>query len=84
MVLAPRLTVDLKAEVNAAVRPYVNNATIPPFTVAKIAVMAWVCRPNQQQTTITDEETSNWIIMNFWILPKTGAEGVAQSQLPEL
>jgi hypothetical protein len=27
--------------------------------------MAWVCRPNQQQTTITDEKTSNWIIMNF-------------------
>lgn len=61
----PHLVINLKAEVEAAVKPYINSTALPPFSVAEIMVMAWVCRKYQSELTISDKKVSDWMVMNF-------------------
>ena len=61
----PHLIINLKAEVEAAVMPYGSSPVIPPFSVAEIITMAWVCRNDQSQSIISDEEISDWTVLTF-------------------
>jgi hypothetical protein len=61
----PHLVIDLKAEVEEAVKPYADSIAIPPFSVAEIMTMAWVCCKGQYLPRISDEKISDWTIMTF-------------------
>lgn len=37
---------DLKSEVEMAIKPHVNSKERPPSSPAELAVMAWVCERN--------------------------------------
>jgi len=65
VVQPPYLDVNLKAEVEAAIKPYANSTATPPFSVSEIMTMAWVCRKHRTQLTITDKKISDWMLMNF-------------------
>jgi hypothetical protein len=64
VVVAPQITIDLKAEVEAAVKPYASDTTKPPISVAELMVMAWVCRKNDD-LAVSDEQISDWIFLTF-------------------
>jgi hypothetical protein len=64
MVSADPYAIDLKAEVEAVVKPYADSKDRPPFSLADLAVMAWVCRKNDSGI-ITEKETLEWVMRTF-------------------
>jgi len=71
---APIMT-NLRSKVWTAVARYRSSrVNIPPFSVAEIMVMAWVCRKKQSRSYITDEEVSNWTIFTFRYYEKMALE----------
>jgi hypothetical protein len=60
------ITPSLRSKVWAIVSRYSSSSSrIPPFSVAEIMVMAWVCRKAQHRDYITDEEVSDWTVLTF-------------------
>lgn len=55
---------DLKAEVEAIIKPHLNSLNCPPFPLDEVAVMAWVCCRNHLGIT-TDKEMFKWLLHNF-------------------
>lgn len=74
--------VDLRAEVEAAVKPYASDTIIPPFSVAQIMVMAWVCRKNPGYG-VSDEEISDWIFLTFGYYRKVALKELHQHGFQE-
>jgi hypothetical protein len=70
------LVINLRADVEAVIRPYVHSAVVPPFSVAQIMTMAWVCRRNQKRSTISDREISDRMIMSFGYYRRMALEEV--------
>ena len=63
---ATRIMANLRSQVETAVAPYASSTSaIPPFTVAEIMVMAWVCRKKPHYKTISDKEVSGWTFLTF-------------------
>lgn len=59
-------TISLRSNVEAAIAPYTSSSnTKPPFTIAEIMVMAWVCREKQGSHFVSDEEVSGWMFTTF-------------------
>lgn len=56
---------NLKAEVEAVIRPYESSNAVPPFSVAELMVMAWVCRPTQSCRFVSDKEIHDWMSLKF-------------------
>ncbi|KAM0692473.1 hypothetical protein Q7P36_008676 [Cladosporium allicinum] len=57
---------SLRSKVKAAVaRYYSPDSGLPPFSVAEMMVMAWVCRKKEQRDYIADEEVHDWIVLTF-------------------
>jgi hypothetical protein len=63
---APQLMASLKSQVEIAIAPYASSkSVVPPFTVAEIMVMAWVCRKKPSFNFISDKEVSDWTFLTF-------------------
>ena len=60
------LMASLKPQVEIAIAPYASSTSaIPPFTVAEMMVMAWVCRKKPRYNFVSDKEVSDWTFLTF-------------------
>jgi hypothetical protein len=55
---------DLKSEVEMAIKPHADSKERPPFSPAELAVMAWVCERNHLDI-ITKKSVFEWVMKTF-------------------
>lgn len=56
--------IDLKAELEALIKPHVDKDKSPPFSLTELAVMAWVCREHESNV-ISEREIFTWLVTTF-------------------
>jgi hypothetical protein len=72
-------TITLRSKIEAAVAPYASsNASEPPFSIAEIMVMAWVCQHKPNTRFVSDEDVSDWMFTTFGYYRKMALKQVYQ------